>query len=187
ANRGEIAIRVFRAATEMGLRTVAIYSLEDRFALPRFKADEAYQVGGGAEPVRAYLGIDEILRVARECHADAIHPGYGFRSEGPAFAGACAAAGIIFIGPPPDVMRRLGSKVEARAIAEAAGVPVMPATGALPPDPAEAARLADGVGFPLMVKASWGGGGRGMPRLRPPQEPPPPAPPPPPAAPPPSA
>jgi pyruvate carboxylase len=162
ANRGEIAIRVFRAATEMGLRTVAVYSREDRFALHRFKADESYPIGRGADPVRAYLGIDEILRVARECHADAVHPGYGFLSESPEFASACAAAGVIFVGPPPDVMRRLGSKVEARAIAEAAGVPVMPATGALPEDPPEAARLAEEVGYPLMVKASWGGGGRGM-------------------------
>ncbi|HSI31525.1 MAG TPA: biotin carboxylase N-terminal domain-containing protein, partial [Miltoncostaeaceae bacterium] len=162
ANRSEIAIRVFRAATELGLRTVAIYSLEDRFALHRFKADEAYQVGRGAEPVRAYLGIEEILRVARAAGVDAIHPGYGFLAENPELADACVREGITWIGPPKRVMERLGNKVEARAVAERAGVPVMPATGALPPDPAEARRLAEEVGFPLMVKASWGGGGRGM-------------------------
>jgi pyruvate carboxylase len=162
ANRGEIAIRVFRAATELGMRTVAIYSLEDRFALHRFKADEAYQVGRGAEPVRAYLGIEEIMRVARRAGVDAIHPGYGFLAENPELADACVREGIYWIGPPRLVMERLGNKVEARALAERAGVPVMPATGALPHDPAEVGRLAERVGYPLMVKASWGGGGRGM-------------------------
>ena len=162
ANRSEIAIRVFRAATELGLRTVAIYSLEDRFALHRFKADEAYQVGRGAEPVRAYLDIDDIMRVAREAGVDAIHPGYGFLAENPDLALACSREGICWIGPPREVMERLGNKVEARALATRAGVPVMPATGALPEDPVAARRLAEDVGFPLMVKASWGGGGRGM-------------------------
>jgi pyruvate carboxylase len=162
ANRSEIAIRVFRAATELGLRTVAIYSLEDRFALHRFKADEAYQIGRGAEPVRAYLGIEEILRIARDCGADAIHPGYGFLAENPELAEACVREGITWVGPPRSVMDRLGNKVEARAMAQAAGVPVMPATVALPADPAEVRRRAEEVGFPLMVKASWGGGGRGM-------------------------
>ena len=162
ANRSEIAIRVFRAATELGLRTVAIYSLEDRFALHRFKADEAYQVGTGAEPVRAYLGIEEIIRVAHAAGADAIHPGYGFLAENPELAEACVREGICWVGPPRLVMDLLGNKVQARALAERAGVPVMPATGALPDDPAEWRRLADEIGFPLMVKASWGGGGRGM-------------------------
>ena len=162
ANRSEIAIRVFRAARELGIDTVGIYSLEDRFGLHRFKSDESYLVGRGQEPVGAYLGIDDILRVAAEAGADAVHPGYGFLSENPAFAEACEREGLVFIGPPPDVMRRLGNKVEARAMAEAAGVPVVPATTALPHDPAEMARLAREVGFPLMVKASWGGGGRGM-------------------------
>jgi len=162
ANRSEIAIRVFRAATELEMRTVAVYSLEDRFALHRFKADEAYQVGKGAEPVRAYLDIDEILRVARLAGADAVHPGYGFLAENPDLAEACDREGLLWVGPPPDVMRTLGNKVAARALAERAGVPVMPATGALPRDPAAVRRLADGVGYPLMVKASWGGGGRGM-------------------------
>jgi len=162
ANRSEIAIRVFRAASELGIRTVAIYSHEDRFALHRFKADEAYLVGKGREPVQAYLDIDEVLRVARQARVDAIHPGYGFLSENPDLAEACAEAGIVFIGPAPDVMRRLGSKVEARELAESAGIPVMPASGVLPEDPAQVAEIAAGVGYPLMLKASWGGGGRGM-------------------------
>jgi pyruvate carboxylase len=170
ANRGEIAIRVFRAATELGLATVAIYSREDRFALHRFKADESYQVGHGLDPVKAYLGMEQIIRVARDAGVDAIHPGYGFLAENPDFAQACLDAGLVFVGPPPEVMRRLGSKIEARAIAEAAGVPVMPATAALPNDDARAAELAAGVGYPLMVKASWGGGGRGMRVVRSPAE-----------------
>ena len=162
ANRGEIAIRVFRAATELGLRTVAIHSHEDRFALHRFKADETYLVGEGLGPVAAYMDVADILRIAGEAGVDAIHPGYGFLSESPDFAEACAAAGLTFIGPPPDVMRRLGNKIEARKVAEAAGVDVMPATGALPDAVDEAARLAEGIGYPVMLKASWGGGGRGM-------------------------
>ncbi|HJW27559.1 MAG TPA: pyruvate carboxylase [Rhodocyclaceae bacterium] len=162
ANRSEIAIRVMRAATELGIRTVGIYSNEDRFALHRFKADESYLVGEGKKPVQAYLDIDDILRIAREAKADAIHPGYGLLSENPEFAEACARHGIAFIGPRPDVMRTLGNKVAARHAAMAAGVPVMPATGPLPRDFGEAARLAAAVGYPLMLKASWGGGGRGM-------------------------
>jgi pyruvate carboxylase len=162
ANRSEIAIRVFRAATELGLRTVAIYSLEDRFALHRFKADEAYRVGRGADPVRAYLGIEEIVRVARAAGVDAIHPGYGFLAENPDMAEACVREGMVWIGPPRGVMERLGNKVEARALAGRAGVPVMPATGALPREPEAVREQAERVGFPLMVKASWGGGGRGM-------------------------
>jgi len=162
ANRGEIAIRVMRAAAELKVRTVAVYSQEDRFSLHRTKADEAYLVGEGKGPVEAYLDIDDIVRVAREAHADAIHPGYGFLSENPEFAEACAAAGIIFIGPSPATMRRLGNKVMARELAVEAGVPVMPATPPLPTDEAETARLAREVGYPVMLKASWGGGGRGM-------------------------
>jgi pyruvate carboxylase len=162
ANRGEIAIRVFRAATELGIGTVAIYAHEDRLGLHRFKADESYLVGEGKGPVLAYLDIDDILRIAREAKVDAIHPGYGFLSENPEFAEACAAAGITFIGPSPDVMRRLGNKVAARNLAEEAGVPVVPATPALPDDLEACAKLAEAVGYPLMLKASWGGGGRGM-------------------------
>ncbi|MBA2261113.1 MAG: ATP-grasp domain-containing protein, partial [Solirubrobacterales bacterium] len=162
ANRSEIAIRIFRAATELGLKTVAIYSRQDRFALHRFKADEAYLVGGGQNPVQAYLGIDEILRVAREAGADAIHPGYGFLAEDPELAEACVGAGMVWIGPPAEVMESLGDKVAARELAQRSGVPVMPASGALPDDTAQAQRLGEEVGYPLMIKASWGGGGRGM-------------------------
>ncbi|MAF08732.1 MAG: pyruvate carboxylase [Acidiferrobacteraceae bacterium] len=162
ANRSEIAIRIMRAATELGINTVAIYSREDRFALHRYKADESYLVGTGKGPVEAYLDIGEIIRIAREAGADAIHPGYGFLSENPDFAEACSEAGLIFIGPPVDVMRRLGSKIAARELAEEAGVPVMPASGPLPEDEAEIKRLGAEIGYPVMVKATWGGGGRGM-------------------------
>ncbi len=162
ANRSEIAIRVLRAASEMGIRTVAIYSNEDRFALHRFKADESYLVGASKKPIAAYLDIADIVRIAKEAEVDAIHPGYGFLSENPDFADACAAAGIAFIGPNGDVMRTLGNKVAARAVAVAANVPVVPATGALPDDIEACKQLAAEVGYPLMLKASWGGGGRGM-------------------------
>jgi len=162
ANRGEIAIRVMRAANELGIRTVAIYSREDRFSLHRTKADESYLVGEGKGPIDAYLDIRDIIRIAREAQVDAVHPGYGFLSENPDFADACAAAGIVFIGPLPDTMRTLGNKVAARNLAIKAGVPVMPATGPLPSDTAEVEKLALAVGYPLMLKASWGGGGRGM-------------------------
>jgi len=162
ANRSEIAIRVLRAASELGIRTVAIFSNEDRFALHRFKADESYLVGKGKKPVEAYLDIDDIIRIAKEAHVDAIHPGYGFLSENPAFAEACTRAGLVFIGPRPEVMRLLGNKVAARELAAKAGVPLMPATGALPHDLEAAKALAAAIGYPLMLKASWGGGGRGM-------------------------
>ncbi|ENO85157.1 pyruvate carboxylase, partial [Thauera linaloolentis] len=162
ANRSEIAIRVMRAAAELGIRTVAIYAREDRFALHRFKADESYLVGAGKTPIQAYLDIGDILRIAREAGVDAIHPGYGFLSENPDFADACAAAGIEFIGPSPDVMRTLGNKVAARNAAIAADVPVIPATGALPDDLDAVKAQAAAIGYPLMLKASWGGGGRGM-------------------------
>lgn len=162
ANRSEIAIRIMRAAAELNLSTVAIYAAEDRFALHRFKADESYLVGAGKKPIAAYLDIDDIIRIAKESGADAIHPGYGFLSENPDFADACTAAGLVFIGPTSSVMRVLGNKVAARAAAVQAGVPVMPATAALPCDPAEVKELAQSIGYPLMLKASWGGGGRGM-------------------------
>ncbi|MFC7400049.1 pyruvate carboxylase [Chelatococcus sp. GCM10030263] len=168
ANRSEIAIRVFRAATELGIRTVAIYAEEDKLSLHRFKADEAYLVGRGAQgektlgPLEAYLSIEEVIRVAKAAKVDAIHPGYGFLSESPEFAEACAAAGVVFIGPRPQTMRTLGNKVAARNLAISVGVPVMPATDPLPDDPAAVKRLAAEVGYPVMLKASWGGGGRGM-------------------------
>ena len=162
ANRSEIAIRVLRAANELGIRTVAIFSHEDRYALHRFKADEAYLVGSGKQPIDAYLDIRDIVRIAREARVDAVHPGYGFLSENPEFAEACIAAGLVFVGPSPEVMRSLGSKLEARRLAEESGLAVMPATGALPHDTASMRRAAESIGFPVMAKASWGGGGRGM-------------------------
>src|SRR5579883_3233507 len=162
ANRGEIAIRVMRAASELGLRTVAIYSQEDRFSLHRTKADESYLVGAGKGPIEAYLDIADILRIAHAAHVDAIHPGYGFLSENPEFAQACAAAGVVFVGPRPGTMRTLGNKVAARNLATAASVPVMPATPPLPTSLEDCRRLAHEIGYPVMLKASWGGGGRGM-------------------------
>jgi pyruvate carboxylase len=162
ANRGEIAIRVMRAANELGIGTIAIYSQEDRFSLHRTKADEAYLVGEGKGAIEAYLDIPDILRVAHEAHADAVHPGYGFLAENPEFAEQCAHAGLLFVGPGPEAMRVLGNKVAARHLAVAAGVAVMPATPPLPEDMAECMRLAQQVGYPVMLKASWGGGGRGM-------------------------
>ncbi len=167
ANRSEIAIRVFRAASELGITTIAVYAEEDKLSLHRFKSDEAYLIGRqpGQKPlgpIEAYLSIDEILRVARDSGADAIHPGYGFLSENPDFAEACAAAGIIFIGPRPETMRRLGNKVAARHLAASVNVPVMPASAPLGDDPHENQRIAAQIGYPVMLKASWGGGGRGM-------------------------
>src|SRR6476620_9368846 len=125
ANRSEIAIRVFRSAHELGIGTVAIYSHEDRFALHRFKADEAYHVGKPGEPIRAYLDVPGIVQLARDVGVDAVHPGYGFLSENATFARACAAAGIAFVGPRPEVLEQLGDKVTARGIAKKAGVPVL--------------------------------------------------------------
>ncbi len=162
ANRSEIAIRVFRAAAELGISTIAVYPEHDKLSLHRFKADEAYLIGRGKGPIEAYLSIDEVIRVAKLAGADAIHPGYGFLSENPDFADACAAAGIIFIGPLPETMRQLGNKVAARNLAISVGVPVMPATPPLPFNDEEIKRLALEIGYPVMVKASWGGGGRGM-------------------------
>lgn len=161
ANRGEIAIRVMRAASELGIRTVAIYAEEDKSALHRFKSDEAYLVGKGKKPIAAYLDIQDIIRIAKQANVDAIHPGYGFLSENPDFAQACAEAGIKFIGPEPDVMRQLGNKVMARNVAIQANVPVIPATKALSTDIEQCQLMAAEVGYPLMLKASWGGGGRG--------------------------
>jgi pyruvate carboxylase len=170
ANRGEIAIRVMRAANELGKKTVAVYAEEDKLGLHRFKADEAYRIGEGLGPVAAYLSIPEIIRVAKESGADAIHPGYGLLSENPDFVDACAEAGITFIGPRADTMRALGDKASARRVAIEAGVPVIPATEVLGEDfdaiKAEAAE----VGYPLMLKASWGGGGRGMRPINNPEE-----------------
>ncbi|NVO24863.1 pyruvate carboxylase [Donghicola mangrovi] len=162
ANRGEIAIRVMRAANEMGKKTVAVYAEEDKLSLHRFKADEAYRIGEGMGPVAAYLSIPEIIRVAKECGADAIHPGYGLLSENPDFVEACENAGITFIGPKAQTMRALGDKASARRVAIEAGVPVIPATEVLGDDMDAIKKEAAEIGYPLMLKASWGGGGRGM-------------------------
>ena len=162
ANRSEIAIRICRAATELGIKTVAIYSHEDRFALHRFKADESYLVGEGKRPVQAYLDIEDIIRIAKEADVDAIHPGYGFLSENPDFVRACEEAGITFVGPSTDIMEKFGNKVSARNVANAAGVPTVPASKPLSDDEDEIKKIAAEVGYPIMLKASWGGGGRGM-------------------------
>ena len=170
ANRGEIAIRVMRAANELGKRTVAVFAEEDKLSLHRFKADEAYLIGEGLKPVEAYLSIPEIIRVAKACGADAIHPGYGLLSENPDFVDACVGAGIVFIGPTADTMRALGDKASARKVAVKAGVPVIPATEVLGDDFALIEKQAAAVGYPLMLKASWGGGGRGMRPIMGPEE-----------------
>src|SRR5271169_3032083 len=162
ANRSEIAIRVFRAATELGLRTVAIYAAEDRLAIHRFKADEAYVVGEGKGPVGAYLDIPGIVALAKEHDVDMIHPGYGFLSENGDFAQACADAGITFVGPRPELLKLMGDKVAARALAQKVGVPTLPGTENPIEDRAEALKVAKEIGFPLIVKAAFGGGGRGM-------------------------
>ncbi|MFD0916576.1 pyruvate carboxylase [Pseudahrensia aquimaris] len=177
ANRSEIAIRVFRAANELGLKTVAIWAEEDKLALHRFKADEAYQIGTGPHlakpmgPIESYLSIEEVIRVAKLSGADAIHPGYGLLSESPEFVDACNEAGITFIGPRAETMRSLGNKVAARNLAIEAGVPVVPATKPLPNIEASGGmdaikKMADEIGYPIMLKASWGGGGRGMRTIR---------------------
>ena len=162
ANRSEIAIRVFRAATELGIRTVAIYAEEDKLSLHRFKADEAYHLGEGLGPIAAYLDGPRIIEIAKAAGVDAIHPGYGFLSENPDFAKACADAGITFIGPSPATMHSLGDKVSARNIAVSVSVPVIPASEPLPDDETAIKMIAADIGYPLMLKASWGGGGRGM-------------------------
>ena len=162
ANRSEIAIRVFRAATELGLRTVAVYAQEDRFCVHRFKADEAYLVGQGKGPVGAYLDIESIVALAKASGADLIHPGYGFLSENAAFARACAAAGITFVGPRPELLEMMGDKTAARALAQRIGVPTLPGTEEPMTDRHDALKLAKEIGFPLIIKAAFGGGGRGM-------------------------
>uniref|UniRef100_A0A671QLM0 Pyruvate carboxylase n=1 Tax=Sinocyclocheilus anshuiensis TaxID=1608454 RepID=A0A671QLM0_9TELE len=162
ANRGEIAIRVFRACTELGIRTVAVYSEQDTGQMHRQKADEAYLIGRGLSPVAAYLHIPDIIKVAKENNVDAIHPGYGFLSERADFAQACADARVRFIGPSPEVVRKMGDKVEARALAIKAGVPVVPGTDAPISSLKEAEEFAKTYSFPIIFKAAYGGGGRGM-------------------------
>jgi pyruvate carboxylase len=170
ANRGEIAIRVLRAASELGLRTVAVYTYEDRYSLHRYKADESYQIGTEEEPLKPYLDIDELIRVAKERSVDAIHPGYGFLSENVEFARKCREAGIIFIGPDPEVMDRLGDKVEAKKLARQENVPLIE-DSQVPLDTVEIAQAeAKRIGFPLIIKAAAGGGGRGMRVVRDPKD-----------------
>ncbi|MDX2377152.1 pyruvate carboxylase [Microbacterium sp. LRZ72] len=164
ANRGEIAIRAFRAAYELGARTVAVYPHEDRFSLHRLKADESYEIGERGHPVRAYLDVDAIITAARECGADAIYPGYGFLSENPDLAARAAEHGITFIGPPARVLEMAGNKVTAKNHAIAAGVPVLASTEASDDVDALIAQ-ADEIGFPIFAKAVAGGGGRGMRRV----------------------
>ncbi|WP_010582977.1 pyruvate carboxylase [Schlesneria paludicola] len=162
ANRSEIAIRICRSAHELQIRTVAIYTHEDRYALHRFKADEAYQIGAPGEPIRAYLDIPAIIRIAKLAGVDAIHPGYGFLSENPALAAACDEAGIIFVGPTVKILESLGNKITAREIARAAGVPVLGGSSKPIADVADGQKLAEATGYPVILKAANGGGGRGM-------------------------
>jgi pyruvate carboxylase len=162
ANRSEIAVRVFRSATELGYRTVAIYAHEDRFGMHRFKADEAYLIGEGKGPVAAYLDIDGIVALAVAKGVWGVHPGYGFLSENARFSKACRDAGLVFVGPTPDILQKMGDKTAAREIADKAGVPTLPGTPHAVRDPKDAAAWAKKIGFPLIIKAAHGGGGRGM-------------------------
>lgn len=162
ANRGEIAIRVFRACTELGIRTVAVYSEQDTGQMHRQKADEAYLIGKGLPPVAAYLHIPDIIRVAKDNNVDAIHPGYGFLSERADFAQACKDAGVLFVGPSPETVRKMGDKVEARSLAITAGVPVVPGTDCPITCLQDAQAFSQTYGFPIIFKAAYGGGGRGM-------------------------
>ena len=162
ANRSEIAIRVFRAATELGIRTVALYAQEDRLSVHRFKADEAYLVGAGKGPVGAYLDIQGIVALAKQKGVDLIHPGYGFLSENAAFADACLEAGITFVGPKPELLRMMGDKTAARELAQKINVPILPGTEEPVKTRESAMKAAKSIGFPLIIKAAHGGGGRGM-------------------------
>ncbi len=162
ANRSEIATRIFRSAHELGIRTVAIYAHEDRFALHRFKADEAYLVGRPGEPIRSYLDIEGIVSLAKDCEVDAIHPGYGFLSENPQFAAACVAAGITFVGPRVELLEKLGDKTAARELAARAGVPILAGSAEPLSSLVDAKRIASDLGYPVILKAAHGGGGRGM-------------------------
>ena len=162
ANRGEIAIRICRAASELNIRTIALYTYEDRYSLHRYKADEAYQVGPDDEPLKPYLDIQEIIKIAVTNEIDAIHPGYGFLSENPDFAQACIDADITWIGPSPDVMQALGDKISAKQAAIGANVPIVDASPDAIGDISELKSEAKRIGYPVMLKAATGGGGRGM-------------------------
>src|ERR1700732_472315 len=161
-NRGEIAIRIFRAANELKIRTVAVFSQEDRLSLHRFKADEAYLIGEGKGPVQAYLEVEGIVALAKEKGVDAIHPGYGFLSENPALPRACERAGITFVGPGAELLELLGDKTAARRLARKAGIPSVPGTDEAVRNPKQAEKFTAEIGYPLIVKAAFGGGGRGM-------------------------
>ena len=162
ANRGEIAIRIFRAATELKIRTVAIFTYEDRYSLHRYKADESYQIGKNDEPLKPYLNIDEVILLAKRIGADAIHPGYGFLSENVELAKRCEKENIIFVGPKPEVMLKLGDKIEAKKIAEKANVPIIRGEEIHDEDQTNIFKKAKKIGYPIMLKAAAGGGGRGM-------------------------
>ena len=162
ANRGEIAIRVLRAISELHITSVAIFTHEDRYSLHRYKADEAYQIGPNEEPLKPYLDIEEIISVAKENGVDAIHPGYGFLSENVEFARRCGEEGITFIGPTPEVMSQLGDKVMAKKVARAANVPVIEDNEIDLTTPDSAVAEASRIGYPVIIKAASGGGGRGM-------------------------
>src|SRR6185503_4747941 len=161
ANRSEIAIRVFRSAHELGIRTVAIYAYEDRYALHRLKADEAYQIGRPGEPIRSYLDVDGIVELATQYGVDAIHPGYGFVSENPQLARACERAGVLFVGPQVEALELFGDKTSARDVAQKVGVPILSGSKAIQ-SLEEGERQATQMGFPVILKAAKGGGGRGM-------------------------
>ena len=162
ANRGEIAIRIFQSLNELGIGSIGVYSKEDRFAMFRSKADEAYPLKTDKGPVDAYLDIQDIIRIAKEKKADAIHPGYGFLSENPEFAEACEKNGIIFIGPNVDAMNIMGDKISAKQAAKESKVPTLPGCDYALKSAEEAKKVADEIGYPVMLKASNGGGGRGM-------------------------
>ena len=170
ANRGEIAIRIFRACSELGIRTVAIYSEEDKNALFRTKADESYKVGKGKGPVDAYLGITEIIELAKAKGVDAIHPGYGFLAENSDFAKQCEDAGIEFIGPTHEMMDQLGDKIKSKIVAHEVGVPTIPGVEEAIKSDEDARKFAEFCGYPVMLKASAGGGGRGMRIVRDPKD-----------------
>ncbi len=162
ANRSEIAIRVLRACNELNISTVAVYTYEDRYSQHRYKADESYQIGENDQPLKPYLDIDEIIKLAKAKNVDAIHPGYGFLSENSDFARACAANDIVFIGPDPEVMDALGDKITAKKIAVKCKVPIIESNKKKLSSLKVALSEADSIGYPLMLKAASGGGGRGM-------------------------
>ncbi|MEZ4898854.1 MAG: pyruvate carboxylase [Saprospiraceae bacterium] len=162
ANRGEIAIRILRAASELNIETVSIYTFEDRYSLHRYKADKAYQVGKDDDPLRPYLDIEEIIRVAKNCRADAIHPGYGFLSENVQFVKRCQEEGITFVGPAAEVMENVGDKIAAKKLAQRVQVPIIEGKISSLENPEEGREVAAKIGYPVIVKAAAGGGGRGM-------------------------